>query len=63
MYDNSITTEKCEQVVFNNHLRLSITKIFRSMRPLQVAANVVPSSPIRGAKFLRNVGSYSSHTV
>jgi hypothetical protein len=41
----------------------------RSVRRLLVTASVVPSSPILvtlmkgGAKFLRNVGSYKSHTA
>jgi hypothetical protein len=41
----------------------------RSVRRLLVAACVVPSSPIfchlyeGGARFLRNVGSYKSHTA
>jgi hypothetical protein len=40
----------------------------RSMRRLLITANVVPSSPIlvpddSGPMFLRNVGSYDSHTV
>jgi hypothetical protein len=40
----------------------------RSVRLLLITANVVPSSPIRhsddgGAKFLRNIGSYKSHTA
>jgi hypothetical protein len=45
-------------------------KIFlRSVRRLLVEACVVPSSPIfphpdeGGARFLRNVGSYKSHTA
>jgi hypothetical protein len=40
----------------------------RTLRRLLVAACVVPSSPIchpdeGGARFLRNVGSYKSHTA
>jgi hypothetical protein len=41
----------------------------RSVRRLLLAACVVPSSPIfghpdeGGARFLRNVGSYKSHTA
>jgi hypothetical protein len=40
----------------------------RNVRRLLVAACVVPSSPIchpdeGGARFLRNVGSYKSHTA
>jgi hypothetical protein len=41
----------------------------RSMRRLLVTASVVPSSPIlvtlmkKGAKFLRNDGSYKTHTA
>jgi hypothetical protein len=41
----------------------------RSVRRLLVTASVVPSSPTLchpdegGAKFLRNVGSYESHTA
>jgi hypothetical protein len=50
---------------------IRVTKIgvfLRSVRRLLVAACVVPSSPIchpddGGARFLRNVGSYKSHTA
>jgi hypothetical protein len=44
-------------------------RTLRSVRRLLVAACVVPSSPILvhpdegGARFLRNVGSYKSHTA
>jgi hypothetical protein len=43
-------------------------RILRSVRRLLVTASVVPSSPIlvtlmKDAKFLRNVGSYKSHTA
>jgi hypothetical protein len=42
--------------------------VFWGFSPLQVAAGVVPSSPIfvtlmKGSRFLRNVGSYKSHTA
>jgi hypothetical protein len=45
-----------------------LSSSFISVRRLLVTASVVPSSPIRhpdegGAKFLRNVGSYRSHTA
>jgi hypothetical protein len=49
---------RCEEIPF-----------LHSVRRLLVAACVVPSSPIfghpdeRGARFLRNVGSYKSHTA
>jgi hypothetical protein len=46
---------------------LAVTSNRRSVRRLLVATSVVPSSPILvdevGAKFLRNVGSYKSHTA
>jgi hypothetical protein len=51
------TDVRCEKMVF-----------LRSLRRLLVAACVVPSSPNfypdeGGARFLRNVGSYKSHTA
>jgi hypothetical protein len=51
------TDVRCEEMPF-----------LRSVRRLLVAACVVPSSPIchpdeGGASFLRNVGSYKSHTA
>jgi hypothetical protein len=43
------------------------TTLLRSVRRLLVTASVVPSSSCQpdegGAKFLRNVGSYKSHTA
>jgi predicted DNA repair protein MutK len=48
---------------------LVITVFLHSVRRLLVTANVVTSSPILvnlddgGAKFLRNLGSYKSHTA
>jgi hypothetical protein len=48
---------------------IKATRIGGSVLRLLVTASVVPSSPIlvtsdeEGAKFLRNVGSYKSHTA
>jgi hypothetical protein len=43
---------------------LGISAFFRSVRRLLVTASVVPSRPDEGgAKFLRNAGSYKSHSA
>jgi predicted hotdog family 3-hydroxylacyl-ACP dehydratase len=56
-------------VTSNRRMLRRNTKFLRSMRRLLVTASVVPSSPIlvtlmkEVLKFLRNVGSYKSHTA
>jgi hypothetical protein len=57
--DNQKLTFKCSQ-------EYKIFGILRSVHRLLAAASVVPSSPILVTlmkKFLKNVGSYKSHTA
>jgi hypothetical protein len=53
--------------VISNRRTLWSLILLHSVRWLLVTASVVPGSPIPpdegGAKFLRNVGSYKSHTA
>jgi hypothetical protein len=43
---------------------LALTSNRRTLRRLLVTTNVVPITPINeGPRFLRNVGSYKSHTA